>query len=273
LANTRLDVLVVERGLAESRARAQALILGGGITVDRRVVTKPATLVAPTSELALVREPLPYVSRGGLKLKHAVESFNLHLHGAIAGDIGASTGGFTDVLLKAGASRVYAIDVGYGQLAWNLRQDPRVVVMERTNIRYVESLPESLDIAAIDVSFISLRKVLPTVKRLLSPDGDVVCLVKPQFEAGRAKVGKGGVVRDPRVWRQILTQILEFAATDGFNVAALERSPITGPAGNVEFLAHLSLREPPTANLAQIVDRVNLAVLGRTETEIPVDDS
>jgi 23S rRNA (cytidine1920-2'-O)/16S rRNA (cytidine1409-2'-O)-methyltransferase len=239
VTRSRLDVVVVERGLAESRARAQSLILGGGVTVDGRLVTRPAAPVLPEAEVALVRGPLPYVSRGGLKLAHALDRFDLTVVGTVAADVGASTGGFTDVLLQAGAVKVYAIDVGYGQLAWTLRQDPRVVVMERTNIRAVESLPEAVDLATIDVSFISLRKVLPVVYGLLSPGGDVVCLIKPQFEAGRAMVGKGGVVRDPDVWAQVLRTVIDAGYDLGFSLRGLERSPIRGPAGNVEFLAHL----------------------------------
>jgi 23S rRNA (cytidine1920-2'-O)/16S rRNA (cytidine1409-2'-O)-methyltransferase len=233
-------VVVVERGLAETRARAQSLILGGGVTVDGTAVTKPATLVDAGSQVALVKEALPYVSRGGLKLKHALDEFDINVRNAVALDIGASTGGFTDVLLKSGACRVYAIDVGYGQLAWTLRNDERVVVMERTNVRYLEHLPEEGDLAVIDVSFISLRQVLPAVKRLLRADGVIVCLIKPQFEAGRGKVGRKGVVRDEAVWREVLETVLSFAQEDGWRVEGLVRSPIRGPAGNVEFLAHLS---------------------------------
>lgn len=237
----RLDSEVVRRGLAETRARAQALILGGGIAVNGETVTKPATQVAPADEVVLVHQPLPYVSRGGLKLRHALDVFDVDPSGLVCTDVGASTGGFTDVLLQAGALRVYAIDVGYGQLDWRLRNDPRVVVMERTNIRKVESLPEPVQLAVTDVSFISLRQVLPHIRALLSSDGEAIALVKPQFEAGREKVGKKGVVRNPEVWREVLESVLTEAQHGGWTVRGLDRSPITGPAGNVEFLAWLSI--------------------------------
>jgi 23S rRNA (cytidine1920-2'-O)/16S rRNA (cytidine1409-2'-O)-methyltransferase len=255
----RLDIEVASRGLAESRARAQAIIMGGGVTVDGQVVTRPSQPVTVDSVIALVHEPMPYVSRGGLKLRHALDEFEIKVQGVVAADIGASTGGFTDVLLQAGAARVYAIDVGYGQLAWTLRNDPRVVVMERTNIRYVESLPERPTVAAIDTSFISLRQVLPPVQALLAPDSDAVSLIKPQFEAGKRRVGKGGVVRDPAVWKDVLTTVLTFAMADGWRVIGLTRSPISGPAGNIEFLAHLSLDRANEQSaiepmVAQVVD-------------------
>ncbi|GAC1469790.1 MAG: TlyA family rRNA (cytidine-2'-O)-methyltransferase [Chloroflexota bacterium] len=236
----RLDATVVERGLIETRARAQAVIMGGGISVDGVVVTKPAFLVEPDSAVALTTDPVPFVSRGGLKLRHALDRFSVDVTGLVAADIGASTGGFTDVLLQAGARRVYAIDVGYGQLAWTLRNDPRVVVMERTNIRGVTSLPEPLNIAVIDTSFISLRHVLSPIARLLEPGGDVVALIKPQFEAGRGKVPKG-VVRDPTVWKDVILSVITFAHDGGWTAHELERSPVRGPAGNVEFLIHLKL--------------------------------
>lgn len=252
----RLDAAVVQRGLAESRARAQSLILGGGVRVDGEVMARPSTRVMEDASIELVHAPLPYVSRGGIKLRHALDTFDLNAVDAIAADVGASTGGFTDVLLQAGAQRVYAIDVGYGQLAWTLRQDPRVVVMERTNIRHVESLPEPIDLAVIDVAFISLLQVLPTVQRLLRDGGQVVCLIKPQFEAGRGRVGRKGVVRDPQVWQEVLLRVLEFAAETGWCVRGLERSPIRGPAGNVEFLGQLSLAETQSIDLAVRVDEV-----------------
>lgn len=256
MAGKRLDVALVEQGLAESRARAQALILGGGVSVDSQVVTKPSTTVAEDSALALVRDPLPYVSRGGLKLARALDRFQLDVDGMIAVDVGASTGGFTDVLLQRGARRVYAVDVGYGQLAWRLRNDPRVVVMERTNARNLQSLPEPIDLAVIDVSFISLRQVLGPVAGLLRRDGRIICLIKPQFEAGRAQVGKGGVVRDPAVWREVLRRLLDFAAEEGWATAGLERSPITGPAGNVEFLALLARNPSLSVDLESAIRAV-----------------
>ena len=235
----RLDSRVVDLGLAESRARAQAIILGGGITVNGMPVTKPGTPVLPGSTVSLVVQPMPYVSRGGLKLEHALEAFDVTIKGNVAMDVGASTGGFTDVLLKRGAARVYAIDVGYGQLAWDLRNDPRVVVMERTNIRSVDSLPEPIRIAVVDVSFISLRTVIPAFSPLMAERADVVALIKPQFEAGRGQVGKKGVVRDALVWHRVLDDVLAAALAAGWHPRGLERSPILGPAGNVEFLAHL----------------------------------
>lgn len=235
----RLDTLVVELGLAETRARAQAVIAGGGIQVDGEIVTKPASRVEDGARVELVHPPLPYASRGGLKLQHALDHFDLDVQDRVAVDVGASTGGFTDVLLQAGAARVYAIDVGYGQLAWKLRTDPRVIVMERTNIRKVSALPEVADLAVIDVSFISLRLVLPHLLPLLSPGADAIVLVKPQFEAGRQSVGKKGVVRNPEVWREVLQSVLDVATRIGWSVCGVLRSPIRGPAGNVEFLVHL----------------------------------
>lgn len=250
----RLDTAVVARGLAETRARAQAIIQGGGIKVDGRVVTRPAASVGEGAVIELVSRPLPYVSRGGLKLERALERFDVEPGGKVAVDVGASTGGFTDVLLQGGAARVYAIDVGYGQLAWRLRNDPRVVVMERTNIRNVHSLPEPVQLAVIDVSFISLRQVLPHVQPLLIAGADIVALIKPQFEAGREQVGRKGVVRSPRVWIDVLSTVLGWVAEQGWSVLGLERSPIHGPAGNVEFLAHLRLPPaPPSIDLSVAV--------------------
>lgn len=257
-ARKRLDAVVVERGLAETRARAQAMILGGGITVEGVVVTKPATPVTSEAVVDLVTQPLPYVSRGGLKLRHALEVFDVGVDGAVAVDVGASTGGFTDVLLEAGVARVYAIDVGYGQLAWRLRNDPRVVVMERTNIRSVEELPEPADLAVIDTSFISLRQVLPHVRPLVKSEGDAIPLIKPQFEAGRNQVGKKGVVRDPEIWREVLRGVLGYAKENGWSVLGVIRSPIQGPAGNVEFLAHLSRGERPSIDLDAAIRDITL---------------
>lgn len=256
----RLDLLAVEKGLAETRARAQAIIQGGGITVNGEVVTKPATAVDAGAALHLVREPMPYVSRGGLKLKHALDHFDIEVAGAVAADVGASTGGFTDVLLRQGVAKVYAIDVGYGQLDWKLRNDPRVVVMERTNIRDVTSLPEPADLAVIDTSFISLRQVLPHVAPLLRESGGAIALIKPQFEAGREQVGKKGVIRNPIVWAEVLYRVLEFAEEHGWSVLGLERSPIRGPAGNVEFLAHLQ-RSPGRPSI-ELEPAIKLVVEG-----------
>jgi 23S rRNA (cytidine1920-2'-O)/16S rRNA (cytidine1409-2'-O)-methyltransferase len=232
----RLDLLVVERGLADSRQQAQRLIMAGQVAVDERMVDKPGTRV-PISAGLSVAAGLPYASRGGFKLTAALDAFELDVIGWIAADVGASTGGFTDCLLQRGAARVYAIDVGYGQLAWKLQQDPRVVVMDRTNARYLERLPEPVDLATIDVSFISLKLILPAATGWLRAGGRIVALIKPQFEAGRKQVGKGGVVRDPAVHRAVLEEIVAWAASRDLAFKGLIRSPITGPAGNVEFLA------------------------------------
>ncbi len=233
----RLDTLLVERGLAESREKAQALILAGKVLVEGEVVSKPGTFIRPEARIE-VKGSLPYVSRGGLKLEFALKAFKVDPAGKVAIDVGASTGGFTDCLLQHGAARVYAVDVGYGQLAWKLRQDPRVVVLERTNIRYLESLPEPVDLATIDVSFISLRLVLPPVIRLMKPRAEILALIKPQFEAGREKVGRGGVVRDPQVHKEVLESLVDYAHSLGLSTLGLVPSPLLGPAGNVEFFAY-----------------------------------
>ncbi|MDH7488400.1 MAG: TlyA family RNA methyltransferase [Anaerolineae bacterium] len=237
----RLDVLLVERGLAETREKARRLTLAGHVEVDGRIADKPGMAVPRDADVR-VREGLPFVSRGGLKLAAALDAFGIAVDGLVAADFGASTGGFTDCLLQRGARRVYALDVGYGQLAWPLRDDPRVVVMDRVNVRYLEGLPEAVDLVTIDVSFISLGLVLPAALRVLKPEsGQVVALVKPQFEAGRDKVGKGGVVKDPAVHREVLEKVRDAARGLGFRVRGLIRSPITGPAGNAEFLLYLAL--------------------------------
>lgn len=236
MVKKRLDVLLVERGLAESRTRAQAYVMEGRVRAGDRVFAKPGETVDEATQLSLERRETEYVSRGGDKLAHALDRFGLDPAGLVALDIGASTGGFTDVLLRRGARRVYAVDVGYGDLAWTLREDPRVVVMERTNIRYLEALPERPDLATVDVSFISLDKVLPAAWRLLGPEGRVVALIKPQFEAGRALVGKGGIVRDSAVHRQVLERIFAVAGAGGWHAAGLVASPILGRSGNREFL-------------------------------------
>lgn len=239
MAKVRLDQILVEKGLAESKSKAHALVLAGNVLVNGRPVGKPGTLVSDDAEIKIRPAP-PYVSRGGVKLERALDRFGLVVSGLTVIDVGASTGGFTDLLLKRGARRVYAIDVGYGQLDWRLRTDPRVLVMERTNIRYVESLPELADAAVVDVSFISLALVLPVVVRLIRPDGWIVALVKPQFEAGREQVGKGGVVKDPNVHRQVLQKMVEWAHAHELKVLGLIPSPIRGPSGNKEFLLYLS---------------------------------
>jgi 23S rRNA (cytidine1920-2'-O)/16S rRNA (cytidine1409-2'-O)-methyltransferase len=240
----RIDLLLVERGLTATRTRAQQLIMANQVTVNDRPVSKPGTQVPVDARIA-VAERMPYVSRGGFKLAAALDAFGVSVTGCIAADVGASTGGFTDCMLQRGASRVYAIDVGYGQLAWSLRQDPRVVVMERTNARHLERLPEPIHLATVDVSFISLTLILPRVHGWLATEGVTIPLIKPQFEARRRQVGKKGVVRDPGVHREVLCRILTWAVENDLCPHGLIRSPITGPAGNVEFLALLIKSRPP----------------------------
>ena len=242
---TRLDVLLVERGLQETRQKAQATIMSGLVFVNNQKVDKVGTPVANDAEIEVRGNALRYVSRGGLKLEKAMTSFALSLDGCICGDIGASTGGFTDCMLQNGAKKVYAVDVGYGQLDWKLRNDPRVVCMERTNARYLshEQIPDELDFASIDVSFISLKLILPAVHNVLKTGGHVACLVKPQFEAGREKVGKKGVVRDPSVHLEVLQNFLIHAKESGFTVLDLTYSPIRGPEGNIEYLGYLESGE------------------------------
>lgn len=246
----RLDKLLVARGLAATRSRAQALIMAGDVNVDGQRADKAGAQIPTNAEIEL-REPLPYASRGGYKLAGALDAFDLDVGGCICADVGACTGGFTDVLLQRGADRVYAIDVGYGQLAWKLRQDERVTVMERTNARYLETLPEPVSFICVDVSFISLRLILPAARQWLAvnengrPDGDIVALIKPQFEAGPERVGKGGIVRDPAVHCHVLEMLLEWVTGEGLSPAGLIRSPIDGAGGNVEFLVWLRPgREP-----------------------------
>jgi 23S rRNA (cytidine1920-2'-O)/16S rRNA (cytidine1409-2'-O)-methyltransferase len=239
VARERLDKLVVERGLAPSRERARALILGGKVLVAGRTIDKAGELVAPDAEITLKEEDHPYVSRGALKLVKALDEWKIDPTGLVAVDVGASTGGFTDVLLRRGAKKVYAVDVGYGQLDYKLRNDARVVVLERENIRHLakEKIPEPLDLAVCDVSFISLTLVLPKIGELLGAGGKrAVVLVKPQFEVGKGEVGKGGVVRDEAKRRAAVAKIAEFARAAGWTVGKDVESPITGPAGNVEYL-------------------------------------
>jgi 23S rRNA (cytidine1920-2'-O)/16S rRNA (cytidine1409-2'-O)-methyltransferase len=238
----RLDVLLVERGLTESRAQAQRLIRAGSVRVVGQVADKPGAQVATDAEITLQSRPR-FVSRGGEKLEAALVRFELDVAGVVAADVGASTGGFTDCLLQRSACRIYAIDVGYGQLAWQLRNDPRVIVMERTNARHLQSLPEMVGLVTADVSFISLGLILPMAVRWLRPGGQVVTLIKPQFEAGRREVGKGGVVRDPAVHRRVLEQVLDIAAGLDLGLRGLMVSPLRGPAGNVEFLGWWALGE------------------------------
>ena len=234
----RLDKLLVRRGLAETRSKAQAIIMAGEVRVNGEPADKPGMAVREDAVIE-VAAALPYVSRGGYKLAEALPAFGLTVTGRVCADVGACMGGFSDVLLQAGAARVYALDVGYGQLDWKLRQDERVVVMERTNARYVPALPEPVSLVVIDVSFISLRLILPAVRQWLTPQADVVALIKPQFEAGREQVGKGGIVRDVAVHRQVLRDMLAWAEEHGWSPAGLVRSPVTGADGNVEFLLWL----------------------------------
>ena len=242
---TRLDVLLVERGLQETRQKAQATIMSGLVYVAGQKVDKPGTAVLNDAPIEVRGNALKYVSRGGLKLEKAMETFPIALSGNICADIGASTGGFTDCMLQNGASKVYAVDVGYGQLAWKLRSDERVVCMERTNARYLthEQIPDELNFASVDVSFISLKLILPPLCGLLKDGGHVSCLVKPQFEAGREKVGKKGVVRDPAVHLEVLENFLIHAKESGFTVLGLTFSPIRGPEGNIEYLGYLEKGE------------------------------
>lgn len=237
----RLDLVLVARNLAESREKAKAIIMSGEVFVDGQRVDKPGTTIAPDAAVEVRGNACPYVSRGGLKLEKALRDFGVDPTGFVCSDSGASTGGFTDCLLQNGAHKVFAIDVGYGQLAWKIRTDPRVVCMERTNIRYVtpEDLGEPLDLSVVDVSFISLSIVLPAVRALLKEDGQILCLIKPQFEAGRGKVGKKGVVRDPAVHLEVLENFVALAHSLNLTICNLTYSPVKGPEGNIEFLAHL----------------------------------
>ena len=241
----RIDVLLFEKGLAPSREKAKTMIMAGIVYVDNQKFDKPGDTVNEDAQIEVRGSTLKYVSRGGLKLEKAMELFPITLDGKICMDVGASTGGFTDCMLQNGASKVYAVDVGYGQLAWKLRSDERVVCMERTNARYLthEQIPDELDFASVDVSFISLKLILPPLCGLLKDGGHVSCLVKPQFEAGRDKVGKKGVVRDPAVHLEVLENFLVHAKESGFTVLGLTFSPIRGPEGNIEYLGYLEKGE------------------------------
>jgi 23S rRNA (cytidine1920-2'-O)/16S rRNA (cytidine1409-2'-O)-methyltransferase len=259
----RLDVLLTERGLAESRSQAQKLVMAGQVRVNDQVVLKPADRYAEDVTIAVDRGPR-YVSRGGEKLEAALAAFQLeNLESRTCADVGASTGGFTDCLLQHGAGKVFAIDVGYGELHWKLRNDPRVVVMERTNARHVESLPEQVSLVTVDASFISLRILLPVIRGwLVEQGGEVVALIKPQFEAGRQEVSRGdGVIQDPVIHRRVLTEILQFTAQEGWTVGGLIRSPLKGPKGNTEFLVHLVIESGGLYNqirlesIAEIVEQ------------------
>lgn len=257
----RLDVLLVKRQLAQSREKAKAIIMSGIVYVDGQKEDKAGAVFEEEKVNIEVRgNTLPFVSRGGLKLKKAFEVFPLEVTDKICLDIGASTGGFTDCMLQNGAAKVYAVDVGHGQLDWKLRKDERVICMEKTNFRYVsdEQIPEKIDFAATDVSFISLTKILPPAKALLKPEAFMVCLIKPQFEAGKEKVGKKGVVTDPKVHREVIEKIENFAASIGFQICGLDYSPIKGPEGNIEYLLYLQNagEEPTMAPLSDISEVV-----------------
>lgn len=254
----RLDKLLVDRGLAETRARARAYIMAGEVRVNGERVDKAGTQVAVDSRIE-VAAPLPYVSRGGYKLAGAIDHFGIHVEERVCADAGSSTGGFTDVLLQAGARRVYAIDVGQGQLHWKLRQDERVIVRERTNARYLESLPELIDLVVIDVSFISLKLILPAVGKWLATGADVIALIKPQFEAGPEWVGKGGIVRDPAVRREVLLDVLSWAQANEWKPMGLMQSPIQGADGNIEYLAWFQ-RGKSSQDIVHLVHPLSLGV-------------
>ena len=263
----RLDMLMMERALAPSREKAKAFIMAGDVYVDGQKEDKAGTMFPETVKIEVRGNTLPYVSRGGLKLEKAMKNFDVTLDSKVCMDVGASTGGFTDCMLQNGAVKVYSIDVGYGQLDWKLRNDPRVVCMEKTNIRYVtpEDIADPIGFASIDVSFISLTKVLGPVKALLEDNGQIVCLIKPQFEAGREKVGKHGVVRDSAVHLEVIEKVIDFAISIGFEVLNLEFSPVKGPEGNIEYLLHLqkhtegSYPDVPF-EAAQVVEKAHAAL-------------
>ncbi len=250
----RLDILLVKKGLAPSREKAKTMIMEGNVFVDNNREDKAGSSFDENAKIEIKGNTLKYVSRGGLKLEKAMTHFGITLDGKVCMDIGASTGGFTDCMLQNGASKVYAVDVGYGQFAWKLRQDERVVCMEKTNIRYVtpEDIADRLNFASVDVSFISLTKVLGPARALLQNDGEMVCLIKPQFEAGREKVGKKGVVRDKAVHEEVIHKVIDFALETGFSILNLEYSPIKGPEGNIEYLVYI--RKTEEGSMADTVD-------------------
>lgn len=250
----RLDLAVTSRGLVPSREKAKALIMAGQVYVNGQKELKAGANVKKTDTIEVRGSQNPFVSRGGLKLQKAAQKFDIDLNDCVCMDIGASTGGFTDCMLTYGAKKVYAIDVGYGQLAWKLRTDERVVNMERTNFRYVthEQIPEEIDFASVDVSFISLKIILPVLRELLKMNGEAVCLIKPQFEAGKEKIGKKGVVRDPSVHTEVVERITQFAVETGFTLKNLDFSPIKGPEGNIEYLMHIEKSDNPV-NACEIV--------------------
>ena len=243
----RLDVLLVQKGLAPSREKAKTMIMEGNVFVDNQREDKAGTFFDPSVNIEIHGNTLRYVSRGGLKLEKAMEKFDITLDGKVCMDVGASTGGFTDCMLQNGAVKVYSVDVGYGQLDWKLRQDPRVVCMEKTNFRYMvrEDIQDDLDFASVDVSFISLTKILGPAYNLLKTDAQMVCLIKPQFEAGKEKVGKKGVVREPSVHREVIEMVMDYAVSIGFEILHLDFSPIRGPEGNIEYLLHIYKASAP----------------------------
>ena len=253
MAKIRLDVALVEQGFTESREKAKALIMAGIVYVNNQKSDKAGNTIKPDDVIEVRGETLKYVSRGGLKLEKAVKVFDFSLENAVCADIGASTGGFTDCMLQNGASKVYAIDVGYGQLAWKLRTDERVINLERTNFRYVtrEQIPDELDFASVDVSFISLSLILPVMRTLLKDDGQAVCLIKPQFEAGKENVGKKGVVRDKNVHIAVIEKIVNLISENNFTLLGLDFSPVKGPEGNIEYLCHIKKSDNPQ-NLCEI---------------------
>ena len=267
MAKIRLDVYLTEKGLTTSRERAKALIMAGQVYIKNQKCDKAGTMLDENETEVEVRgEQLKYVSRGGLKLEKAMQEFPITLDGKVTMDIGASTGGFTDCMLQNGARKVYAVDVGYGQFAWKLRSDERVVNMERTNIRYVtpDDIGEPIDFASIDVSFISLKLVLPAAYNLLSPDGEIVALIKPQFEAGKGQVGKKGVVRDKTIHFDVIRGVLDFATENGFKLLGLSFSPIKGPEGNIEYLAYI--RKSDEAE--KITDEESLAIVEKSHENL-----
>lgn len=260
----RLDVLLVKRNLVESREKAKAIIMSGNVFVNGQREDKAGTTFDTEKnriEIEIKGNTLPYVSRGGLKLEKAMNEFDVTVEGKVCMDIGASTGGFTDCMLQNGAVKVFAVDVGHGQLAWKLRQDERVVCMEKTNIKYVtlEDIGEPLDFASVDVSFISLTKVLLPAYRMLKDGGEMVCLIKPQFEAGREKVGKKGVVRDKAVHREVIEMVISFVLANGFRVLNLDYSPVKGPEGNIEYLLHIKKAEPMEYSMENVKNIVDAA--------------
>lgn len=258
----RLDVLLVNRGLAPSREKAKTMIMEGNVFVNNNREDKAGSTFPDDCNIEIHGKTLQYVSRGGLKLEKAMKHFDISLDGKVCMDIGASTGGFTDCMLQNGAVKVYSVDVGYGQFAWKLRQDERVVCMEKTNIRYVtpDDIDDELDFASVDVSFISLTKVLIPARALLKDNAEMVCLIKPQFEAGKDKVGKKGVVRDKNVHQEVIQKIVDFAIENGFSVLNLEYSPIKGPEGNIEYLVHIrKTKDPRTADCVDVTGVVEAA--------------